>query len=109
VSSVTEIENVTTTIQNVGDQITLNGFMIAENMCTDVGAVPSLPRICGKQIHRSNIPADSPSEYFRSTISIPLLDHLLSEMSSQFGNHQQTVLLGLYLALSIMVSLSWVL
>ena len=109
VSAVAEIENVTTTIQNVRDQVQTHHsewFLIVEKMCTDVGTVPSLPRRCGRQIHRDNIPADTPSEYFCRTISIPLLDHLLSEMNSRFGNHQRTALLGLYLVPSIMVSLS---
>lgn len=109
VSAVREIENVTATIQDVRDHIQMHHskwFLTVEKMCSDVGIVPSLPRRCGRQMHRSNIPADSPSEYYCRTISIPLLDHLLSEMNSRFGKQQQTVLLGLSIVPSILVSLS---
>ena len=75
-------------------------------MCSDVGTEPSIPRRCGHQRHRSNVPAETPSEYFRRTISILLLDHLLSEMKSLFSSHQQTALLGLSVVPSVMASLS---
>ena len=75
-------------------------------MCSDIGVEPSLPRRCNRQIHRSNVPADTPSVYYCRSVSIPLLDHLLSEMESRFSKHQQTALLGLSLIPSIMASQS---
>ena len=66
---------------------------------------PSVPRRCGRQVHRSNVPADTPSEYYRRTISIPVLDHLLSELGAQFGSHQRTALQGLCIVPSVAVSL----
>ena len=75
-------------------------------MCADVQTVPSVPRTCGRQIHRSNIPADTPSEYYCCIIYIPLIDHLLSEMNSRFSTHQKSALLGLAIVPSIMVTLS---
>ena len=107
VAAVREIGNVTATLQNVRDNINTHHsrwFSTVEKMCTDVGTVPSVPRRCGRQIHRSNIPADTPSEYYCRTISIPLLDHLLSEMKSHFSTHQQTALLCLSIVPSIMVT-----
>ena len=56
--------------------------------------------------NRSNIPADTPSKYYCRCISIPLLDHLLSEMQSRFTIHHQTALLGLTIVLSVLVKLS---
>lgn len=108
VSAVREIETVTATIQDVRDNVQTHHFkwfLTIENMCSTVGTVPSLPRRCGRQIHRSNMPAETPSEYYCRTISIPLLDHLLSEMNSRFGKHQQTALLGLSIAPSVLVTL----
>ena len=75
-------------------------------MSGDVGTEPSLPRRCSRQIHRSNVPASSPSEYYCHSLSIPLVDHLLSEMQSRFSSHQQTALIGLSIVLSVMVTLS---
>ena len=74
-------------------------------MCTDVGTEPSLPRRCGRQIRRSNVPADTPSEYYCRSVLIPMLDHLLSEMKTRFTTHQKTALLGLCIVPSVMVTL----
>ena len=75
-----------------------------EELCATVNTEPSLPRLCGRQRHRPNVPAQSPSEYFRRTISIPVLDNLLSEMETRFDKHQQTAVQGLYLIPSLLVS-----
>ena len=74
-------------------------------MLASVGEEPSLPQRCGCQHHRSSVPGDTPSEYY-CHISIPVLDHLLSEMESRFSSHQQTALLGLSIIPSILVTLS---
>ena len=59
--------------------------------------VPSMPRKCVHQTHRSNIPAETPSACYHRSISIPLLDHLLSEMDMQFTTHHQIALRGITL------------
>ena len=74
-------------------------------MCADVGTEPAVPRRCSCQTHRSNVPADTSSEYYCRSLSIPLLDHLLSEMRSRFSSHQKTALLGLSIVPSILVNL----
>ena len=73
-------------------------------MCTTVGTEPSLPRICARQTHRSNVSFQTPTEYYRRTITISLLYHMLSEMNRQFSTHQQTAVTGLYLVPSVLVS-----
>ena len=96
------------TLQDVRDHVHTHHskwFLSIEQMCSEVGTVPCIPRRCGRQTQRSNVPADSPSEYILRTITIPLLDHLLSEMKSQFGKHQKTALLGLSIVPSLLVSL----
>ena len=52
-------------------------------MCNGVGTTPSIPRICGRQHHRASIPASNSSEYFRRTITVPILDHLPSEVDKR--------------------------
>ena len=72
-------------------------------MCLSMGVEPSLPRLCGRQRNRDNIPAQTPSQYYRRTVTIPVLDHLISEMNRRFSEHQKTALLGLNLIPSILV------
>ena len=108
VAAVKEIDGVIATLQDVRDNISTHHRMwysSVERMCSDVGTVPSLPRRSGRQIHRNNVPADTPSEYYCRSLSIPLFDHLLSEMRSRFSSHQQTALLGLSLVPSVLVTI----
>ena len=108
VESVKEISSVKAALHDVRDNITpyhSQWFKNIEQMLASVGEEPSLPRRCGRQFHRSNVPADGPCEYYCRCISIPVLDHLLSEMETCFSSHQQTALLGLSMVPSVLVSL----
>ena len=107
VTIVNEIDTVTTTLQSVRDNIGTHHsqwFSTVEKMCADVGTEPSLPRRSGRQIHRSNAPADTPSEYYCRSISIPMHNHLLFEIKARFTTHQKTALLRLCIP-SVMVTL----
>lgn len=57
----------------------------------------SKPRTCGRQSKRNNVPAQSPEDYYRKSISIPVLDHLLEEMKTRFTSLHQRAALGLML------------
>ena len=63
-----------------------------------------MTRISGRQCHRASIPACNPSEYFRRTVTVPILDHLLSELDKRFSSHQKTAFQGLYLVPSVLVT-----
>ena len=47
----------------------------------------SVPRTCAQQTARENFPSESPSHYFKLSLSIPLIDTVLSELKKIFeGN-----------------------
>ena len=52
----------------------------------EINITVTLPRVAGTQISASNIPAESVSDYFKRTITIPLLDHLLWELDERFDS-----------------------
>ena len=60
----------------------------------------------GRQLHRSNVPVDSPSSYYKKTITIPLLDHRLTEMNDRFSSHHPIALQGSFLVPSILITLT---
>ena len=66
-----------------------------------VNVEPSMPRTCGRQQGRSNTPATSPKEYFRRTVSVPLLDELLGQFDTRFGPLQLKICKGMSLLPSI--------
>lgn len=79
-------------------------FGEVDKLAIAVGTELSLPRLCGRQTHRSNIPSQTPKEYYRRIITIPLLDHMISEMSTRFTKHQQQALSGLVLIPSVIIT-----
>ena len=56
----------------------------ALRMGGNVGIEASVPRLAGRQQHRSNNPADTPIEYYKRNLTIPLLDHIISELDNRF-------------------------
>ena len=51
-------------------------------MGSKVGTSQSLLRLVGRQTQRSNVSCTNPEEYFRRSVTIPFLDHLLQEINS---------------------------
>ena len=51
----------------------------------------AIPRVSQRQRHRSNPQCDSADQYYRCTIVIPLLDHLINDLSSRFHAHAKQV------------------
>jgi len=75
----------------------------ALEMAEEAGtSIPTVPRMCGIEKHRENITAATPDEYYGQTITIPLLDHLLMELTSRFNKHAKKATMGLCLVPSVM-------
>jgi hypothetical protein len=93
-----EVDSTRRSIEHVRsnvEQFNLEWFAIAESKSAAVGAgSPTLPRRCGRQVARCNVPAETPCEYFKRAITIPFLDHLLCELHHRFDTEQLRVLGG---------------
>ena len=64
IQAVSEINHVKTALRDVRentDSYHSQWFVVAEQMCDSL-VQPSLPQLCGRQRHRSNVPAHTPSE-----------------------------------------------
>ena len=88
VQAVSEIKTLTSSLKQVRESVDSyhsRWFETISEMCSEVGTTPSVPRICGRQCHRASTPASNPSEYYRRTITVPILDHLLAELDRQFS------------------------
>lgn len=64
----------------------------AVQIATKVNVEESMPRTTGRQRHRSNVPSSTPTEYYKRVLTIPALDHLISEMNRRF-HHDSTAII----------------
>lgn len=95
---------VQTSLQDARDGIEAfhNGcFTEAEKAAEELDIPVCRPRICGRQTKRNNVPAESPEDYYRRALTIPFLDHLLSEMASRFSALQDRASEGMRLVPSV--------
>ena len=57
----------------------------AVKLADSVGVTPKMPRVCNTQIHRENIPSNTISEYYRRTITIPILNEVITDLCHRFN------------------------
>ena len=67
------------------------------------GNSPSIPRRCSRQTQRDNVPAETPEEYYRRSLTIPFLDHILSHMETRFSGLQQKAVMALQITPSVIL------
>lgn len=75
-----------------------NLFEKAEGLLRTIGSTHDrifVPRLCGRQTQRINVPHTSPEEFFRRSVYIPFLDHVLSELRHRFSDNTMPKLLHL--------------
>ena len=66
--------------------MTIKVYDEAKELAEDIGSTEEKPRtVNGRQMQRCNIPAESTTEYFKRSLTIPFLDYLLSEMKERFS------------------------
>ncbi|XP_046864377.1 52 kDa repressor of the inhibitor of the protein kinase-like [Xenia sp. Carnegie-2017] len=71
-------------------------FKNAADLAEAVGTLPSKPRTTRLQSHRPNTSAESILEYYRRVVSIPFLDHLISEIKKRFSERNLNILDATY-------------
>ncbi len=58
----------------------------AEELASSVDTELKPPRRCGKQGNRANYASESSQSYFRMSVYIPLLDHVLLDLKERFSS-----------------------
>ena len=56
----------------------------AVTLAAKIDIAECMPRPAGRQNNRDNHPASDASEYFKRVITIPILDHLNSDLKTRF-------------------------
>lgn len=82
-------------------------FTMASHVAEEEGTEePSIPRRCGRQTQRDNVDGETAEVYYRRALTIPFLDHLISQLKERFNSHAKTASLGLCLVPSVMATRS---
>jgi len=63
-------------------------FKSVETYCNKIGVNVCIPRISGRQAHRSNVATNNPESYYRVTIFIPFLDNFINQLHDRFLSHE---------------------
>ncbi|CAH0558722.1 unnamed protein product [Brassicogethes aeneus] len=64
-------------------------FANAFSTCETHNIELSKPRICERQTHRSNYESDSAKDYFKKSLFIPYLDHLIISLKTRFSQEHK--------------------
>ena len=97
-----QIDLVKSTLRSARDNIDefhSRVYAKALEVATKVQVEETVPRTTGRQQHRSNLPATSPSEYFRRSLTTPLLDYLITQMNDRFSSQLTSTLSQIMLLL----------
>lgn len=77
--------------EKVTDEIIKDATIVAEKVGLDE-EITSIPRIVGRQRHRSNHPAENPSEYWTRSLVIPYLDSIITSLEIRFSEENTPAL-----------------
>ena len=84
------------------EQLNHQCFQRSAKICEPLDIEIKKPRICGSQIMRDNVEAESPEDYFRKSITVSFLYYALNEMErKRFTDLHARTALGLQLIPSI--------
>lgn len=87
-----QLETVVKTVQNVRDNVDdfhNTWYSEASAIAEAVDVKQETPRCAVQMLHRQNVPAETPKMYYRRNLTIPLLDHLLTELNTRFSEHSK--------------------
>ena len=76
--------------ENMDDEFKII-YQQSERMAAKLTVEPAIPRTIARQMHRNNVPAENPEEYYRRVIAVPLIDRLISEMTFRFNSFNKSV------------------
>ena len=76
-------------------------FVEISKLALELNITVAVPRIVGRQVYRSNAPADSPEVYYRV---LPFLNHILTELQDRFGGVRQKIVKLFSLVPSLLIN-----
>ena len=97
---ITSLKNAVNTARNKIDDYHGIWYGKALNLAAKINVEVSLPRICSR-----HVPASDASEYYKRTLTIPVLDYLISDLEARFEVSSVNAYYGLSIVPTQMLSL----
>ena len=72
-------------------------YKVALDLAENVQLQESMPGSCNRPVRRNNQPHSNCSEYYKYSITIPLVDHVAAHLQSYFSSSNLTATNGFYL------------
>uniref|UniRef100_A0A2H8TYH1 Zinc finger MYM-type protein 1 n=2 Tax=Melanaphis sacchari TaxID=742174 RepID=A0A2H8TYH1_9HEMI len=63
-------------------------FKSVEKICNTLEIAVCVPRVSGRQTHRTNVDVDTPESFYRVGVFIPFLDNFIEQLHNRFLEHQ---------------------
>ena len=104
----TEVNLLLDAISKVRDKLDLyhsSWYEVTCELASTVQSEQSKPRTCSRQMNRANSEIESIEQYYRVTVSAPLLDHLQSELSTRFSKGNCSAMKGFAIIPTLMFQL----
>nr|XP_047139004.1 52 kDa repressor of the inhibitor of the protein kinase-like [Hydra vulgaris] len=92
---ITALKNTFISIRNDIDSFHNNCYEAACLLSSKAEISVLKPRTCSIQKNRSNVPSESVSDYFKRAVTIPLIDHVTTSISTRFKSETVAAYKGL--------------
>ena len=106
--NISHINNLKNTMMNCRNQVDLyhgKWYKEALDLAEKVGVEEKMKRVVKRQTLRDNQPSTGPLDYYKKSITIPLLDHVINELTARFDFSTVTVYNGLCIVPAKMISM----
>lgn len=90
-SHVDDVINALQLLRNNADDEFLHLYEEAKVLLQENGGVVRMPRIVGRQINRSNIPASDTCTYYKINLFIPFFEHTIQQLIERLTKHRKVV------------------
>ncbi|XP_065639606.1 52 kDa repressor of the inhibitor of the protein kinase-like [Hydra vulgaris] len=102
--SISALKSYISTLRSLIDDYHIKWYASILCLASKVDVAEAKPRLSSRQINRNNVASSSTSDYFKKSLSIPLIDHLLSEVNYRFSDDALEAYDGLVIIPDKMIS-----
>ena len=92
---ITSLKSLGQKLRNEVDSVHKEWYNMALDPAKAVDVEEWKPRSCAKQINRDNVPFSDISEYYKRTVTVPLLDNFVTDVNTRFNTEAVTAYQGL--------------